>query len=387
MFRQRCVVILLVAAAVLCCTTESHAQRVHLLVAGDTKDPNIGEGVDHDLGNVVSTFFILLREGQLDHDRVAADEVSVANILKAIEQISVKPDETLVFYWSGHGASDEQGHYLQMPSGGNLYRSTLLGAMKKKEARLTVLLTDCCNVYTDSKAGLPPVAPASPDPKRKTSPLMEALLLTPSGVVDINAASPGEVALGTKEGGLFTLSLVYMFPLQQAAGDPNFDGGLEDAFGVFWRNSEKRASWQQIVEQSRQQVQKLFERMNPEGLAGRNGEVFHKQTVAAITLPEEAKTPADRGSRFGVEATDNGGEGVRVVKVWPDYPGTKATDVDGKKVIPLQPGDVILAVNGKKIGGKKDYWEAVKSSPVAMEFTIRAVADGTTRKMRVQLRY
>jgi hypothetical protein len=373
--------------AVLCGATELHAQRVHLLVAGDTKDPNIGKGVDHDLGNVVVAFFILLREGQLEHDRVAGDDVSAANILKAIDGIRVKPDETLVFYWAGHGASDEQGHYLQMPHGGNLYRSTLLGAMKKKQARLTVLLTDCCNVYTDSKAGLPPVSPSSPDPRRKTSPLMEELLLKPRGVVDINAASQGEVALGTQEGGLFTLSLVYMFPLQQAGGDPNFGGGLEDAFGVFWRNSQKRISWQQIVEQSRKQVQKLFEQMNPDGLVGRDGQVFHNQTVAAFTLPEEPKLQQDRGSRFGVEAVDNGSEGVRVVRVWPNYPGTQTTEVGGNKLVPLQPGDVILTINGRKISNKKDYWDAVKSSPVTMEFTIRDARDGATRKMRAQLRY
>ena len=387
MFRQRCVALLVVLMAVLCWPTESRAQRVHLLVTGDTEDRNIGKGVDRDLGNVVVAFFILLREGQLDHDRVAGDEVSAANILKAIDRIRVKPDETLVFYWAGHGASDEQGHYLQMPRGGNLYRSTLLGAMKKKQARLIVLLTDCCNVYSDSKAGLPPVSPSSPDPRRKTSPLMEELLLKPRGVVDINAASQGEAALGTKEGGLFTLSLVYMFPAQQAGGDPAFGGGLEDAFGVFWRNSQKRMSWQQIVEESRKQVQKLFEQMNPEGLIGRDGQVFHKQTVAAFSLPEEPKPPQDRGSRFGVEAVNNNGEGVRVVRVWADYPGTRATEVDGGKLIPLQPGDVILSINGRKIGSAKDYWDAVKSSPVTMEFTIRDARDGATRKMRAQLRY
>lgn len=387
MSRQRYVLAFVVIAAALCWTTASHAQRVHLLVAGDTEDKNIGKGVGHDLDNVVVSMFILLREGQLDHNRVDGDELSTAGVLGAIDRIRVKPDDTLLFFWAGHGASDEQGHYLQMPRGGNLYRSTLLGALKKKQPRLVVLLTDCCNVFSDSTAGLPPVSPASPDPRRKTSPLMEELLLKPRGVVDINAASPGEVALGTKEGGLFTLSLVYMFPIQQAGGDPNFGGGLEDAFGVFWRNSERRMSWQQIVEASRKQVQKLFEQMNPEGLVGRDGQVFKSQTVAAFTLPEEPKPQPDRGSRFGVEAVDNGGEGVRITRVWPDYPGTRTTEAGGNKLVPLQPGDVILSINGRRIGGKQDYWDAVKSSPLTMDFTIRDARDGATRKMRAQLKY
>lgn len=387
MSRQRYLASLLVVTAALCWPTPSHAQRVHLLVAGDTNDRNIGKGVGHDLDNTVVAFFILLREGQLDHSRIDGDDLSTANVLSAIDRIRLKPDDTLVFFWAGHGASDAQGHYLQMPRGGNLYRSTLLGALKKKNPRLVVLLTDCCNVLSESTAGLPPVSPSSPDAKRKTAPLMEELLLKPHGVVDINAAAPGEVALGTKEGGLFTLSLIYMFPLQQAGGDPNFGGGLEDAFGVFWRYSQTQMSWQQIVEESRKQVQKLFDRMNPDGLVGRDGQVFKQQTVTAFTLPEEPKRQPDRGSRLGVEAVDNGGEGVRIIRVWPDYPGTLTTEVDGNKLVPLQPGDVILSINGRNIRNTKDYWAAVKGSPTTMDFTIRDARDGATRKMRTKLRY
>jgi S1-C subfamily serine protease len=48
---------------------------------------------------------------------------------------------------------------------------------------------------------------------------------------------------------------------------------------------------------------------------------------------------------------------------------------------------VILSVNGRRIGNTKDYWDAVKSSPQTMEFTVRDVRDGSARKLRVQLMY
>ncbi len=378
---------ILLTVAIFGAIKNAQAQRVHLLAVGDTADRTIGKSVEHDLDNIVVAFFILLREGQLDFQRLEGGEVSAEKILTAIEKISVKPDETIVLYWAGHGAFDSQGQYLQMPRGGNLYRSTLLGAMKRKHARLMVLLTDCCNEYWDSTAGKPPVAPSSPDPHRKTSPLSEELLLKQQGTVDINAAAQGEIALGTKEGGLFSLALAYMMPGRKLAD--NEAPGLENAFGVLWRNSEKRISWQTLLQECRTQVQELFQQINPDGLTSRDGHLYRKQTVTAWTLPEPVKTqPAmDRGSRFGVEAVDNNGEGVRVVRVWAGYPGMKVKATGSKDVFRLQPGDVILSINGRKIRNTKDYWDAVKSSPIIMEFTVRDVRDGQKRNLRAQLRY
>ena len=224
---------------------ESRAQKVHVLMAGDTADPKIGKAVGHDLDAAAVAFFILLRERQLDDTKLRGDEVSAAEILKAIDRFRVQPDEAMVFYWSGHGAFDNDGHYLHMPKGGNLYRSTVFGAMKKKQARLTVLLTDCCNDFSDATAGLPRVSPSSPDPNRPTSPLFETLFVKSRGVVDVNAAAEGEVAMGVKDGGLFSLSLFSMAPDPALGRHKGF--ALENAFGAFWRNSQKRLSWQAVL--------------------------------------------------------------------------------------------------------------------------------------------
>jgi hypothetical protein len=388
MFHRLCAIAFVLVACVLCWETAAEAQRVHLLAIGDTLEPSIGKSVDHDLDNVVVTFYILLREGQLEHSRLAGDEVTADRILRAVSRMRVAADEAIVVYWAGHGAFDAVGHYLQLPKGENLYRLTLLGAMKNKNARLSVLLTDCCNVFRDSTAGKPPVSPASPDPRRRTSPLFDELFCKTRGVVDVNAASANELALGTKDGGLFTLSLAYLMPGKKLTDDQSDDGAGEP-FGVFWRYSQKRLSWQSIIQESRNQVQELFNELNPDGLTARDGRVYHKQTVAALSLPEDPKSqpPVDRGSRFGVEAVDNGGQGVRVVRVWADYPGTAAIERDGNKLVRLEPGDVILSINGRQIGGANDYWRAVKSSPQTMDFTVRQVRDGQQRNLRARLRY
>lgn len=379
------VAVFVLTAAAIGWATGGQAQRVHLLVAGDTLDRNVGKAIDRDLGNIVITFFILLREGQLDHARLSGGDVTAENILNAVERFRVQPDDAVVFYWGGHGAFDSDGQYLQMPKGGNLYRSTLLGAMKKKQARLIVLLTDCCNEYSDQGTGKPPISPSSPDPRRGTSPLFDELFFKARGVVDVNAAAQGEVALGTKEGGLFTLSLAYMMPGRRSADDD----GSGEPFGVFWHHAQQRTPWQTVIQESRRQVQELFEQVSPDGLAGRDGKVYHRQTVVAWSLPEQAKPQPqpDRGSRFGVEALDNKGEGVRIIRVWAGYPGTRVSDAGSGESLQLQRGDVILSINGRQLHNSQDYWDAVKSSPQTMEFTVRDVRDGQKRNLRAKLRY
>jgi hypothetical protein len=256
--------------------------------------------------------------------------------------------------------------------------------MKKKQARLTVLLTDCCNQYRDATVGKKTMAPSA-DPRRSTCPLFDDLFLKSRGLVDVNAASQGEVAVNTNDGGLFTLSLMCMTAGQNAAEGEGYRP--DKVLGAFWRNARKEVAWQTLIQESRRQVQEFFEQINPDGLSARDGTVYHKQTVVAWSLPGEAgaKSPQDGSSRFGVEAIENSGDGVLVVRVWPDYPGTHVTDATGES-FSIDRGDVIVAINGRKIGSLADYAEAVNHSPTTMKVTVRDVNDGTKHEVQAELR-
>ncbi len=98
--------------------------------------------------------------------------MTVENITAAIEQTAVRSNDAMVFFWSGHGGYDveKKEHFFKMPQGGLLYRPTLLGALQKKSARLTVLLTDSCANFVDTTAGLQQMAPASPNPEPRRGP-------------------------------------------------------------------------------------------------------------------------------------------------------------------------------------------------------------------------
>ena len=167
---------------------DAHAQQVHLLLAGETADRDIGNSVRHDLEAAARTFHLLLGQGQLDQTRLEGDRVSAEGILTALDRFSVKPDDALVCFWSGHGAFDDDGHYLRMAQGGNLRRSTLLGAMSKKQVRLIVLLTDCCNSYRDTTVGKHAMSPPV-NPDRPALALYSEMFLQPSRPGDLGASA------------------------------------------------------------------------------------------------------------------------------------------------------------------------------------------------------
>jgi S1-C subfamily serine protease len=169
--------------------------------------------------------------------------------------------------------------------------------------------------------------------------------------------------------------------------DPNDERPIEkQMFGYCWQNYDRRVSWRTLVAELRPAVQELFQKVEPQGVRLPSGAVAAKQTVVAWSLPAE---PAQdrRGSRFGVVAVEHGGDGVRVVEVPADSPGARLTVVATGAVLRLEPGDVIVEINGRAIRSGAEYVEAVKGSPQTMELVVRDVKDGSRLKLRTRLRY
>lgn len=375
------------------CGTTVHAQTVHLINVADTADAKVGPSCAEDVGNFAQIMFIGLPDGMLAETRLTDDQVSADQILKQIAEIRVRPNDTLVFFWSGHGGFDttKSEHFLQMPQGGMLYRSTLLGALQEKHARLTVLLTDSCANFVDTNANLIEVAPSSPDPQRGVAPLFDALFLRPRGVVDIQAAAPGEYAVALQGGGLFGMLLacssLYETPPENSSRPVH-----EYMVGYLWANMDRRVSWDQMVKQMQEVAPRLFAAAHPDGIEHPDGHKQTTQTITAFSLPEDATGEGPvatdpRGSRFGVPAVAHGTDGVRITAVWDHYPGTQVVEVATGRKLLLEPGDIILEINGRPLHSLQDYIDSVKNSPRTMEFVIRNVRNGERVPMRVQLRY
>ncbi len=189
------------------------AQRVHVLLIALTGDKKIGTAQVVNLEGMNALVHEQIPAEKLASFRTLRDEeVTADKILDAVKNVQIGRGDTLFVYYGGHGAFDPQhaegdpsgGHHFQIPSGA-LLRKTLMKQMLDKGARLTVLISDTCNVECrarlraqDLATPLAPRAPQGPKP-------LEILLLQYRGVVDISASSRGQYSWNHPLiGGFFT---------------------------------------------------------------------------------------------------------------------------------------------------------------------------------------
>ncbi len=175
--------------------------RIHVVYAALTEAERLGVFIQQDLRPMENMI-----TGLIDKDRLASftkvygDNCSADGIRAAVDALDVRANDSVFFYYEGHGAYDENlasgdpayGHHFQL-AGGGLLRKELLGRLLAKNPRFTLLATDCCNV----KAALE--EPGKGVYELRTVIVtgwtgLEELLVCHRGVVDFTATSRGEFA-------------------------------------------------------------------------------------------------------------------------------------------------------------------------------------------------
>lgn len=184
-------------------TPTSESQRIHALLVIDTAS-NLA-GLDVDKANMRSLLEAFERERRadvriLEHPR----EVNRDEILRFFRSLPDVRRDTVLLYYSGHGATDpRRGHYIHPTNGANVLRSELRNEFTRLNPRLSLLITDCCS----NAARLPPF-PSSVFSKDEL--IAYDLFLRAQGIVDITAATydprtgVGESAWCDDDGGFFT---------------------------------------------------------------------------------------------------------------------------------------------------------------------------------------
>jgi hypothetical protein len=345
---------------------------IHVVIATDGR-AGFGANLIADYKNISRLFKENVPKSRLNLIPMEMDEITPDKILQTVNQIELTEGDTLVFYYSGHAAHDagNGGHYFQLRDEQRklleLQRRTLLAALKGKKARLTVLLTDCCNIEEkltgESKETQQTVV--SPE---KMSPIFGALFIKPEGTVDITSSRRGEASFvdstAKKRGSCFTWPLVALLEKH--------------------RDNES-LTWQEFTAELKIDVQNAFLDSHPEGFKFEpplNGVALQKtQTIEVYgTLPGAAVQPVNvnQGPRFGVRAINHFGGGVRITYVLPDGAGAKAG---------FEVGDIILEINGTPIQNEQDYSKAVDDSPKKMTAKIINVHDGRTLTETFELAY
>ncbi len=141
-------------------------RQVHVLLIGLTGDPNLGRAQNINLDGMDRLVHDEIRAEKLAGCRTLRDQdVTAKGILDAVDGVQLARGDSLFVYYGGHGAFDPQraegdpsgGHHFQIPSGA-LMRKTLMKHMLDKGARLTVLISDTCNVECRADVQLPEAA-------------------------------------------------------------------------------------------------------------------------------------------------------------------------------------------------------------------------------------
>ena len=298
-------------------------------------------------------------ESQLDVRVINGEDISKESILGAIQKAEVRTEDTLLFYYSGHGAFDsEKKQYIQLPGGVPLLRSDVDAELNQKNAHLKVLLTDTCSTFysinKSSKSDHRKKVPRQDLAADRVSPLFQAIFFETNGYVSISGTKPGEsgfMDLETAEhktrGSLFTFPFV------------DFLNGSRD----------RRLEWAKVVEDVTPLVKKAFyDRFHGQGFRDENGQVVQtEQTVWTYSLPD-SKKPGDRKVVFGARVGANPGGGLKVFDIVPGSPAQK---------LGLEKGDLIDTINGQPVNNLQAYGTAVDNSPRQMVVTGR---DGKTLK-------
>lgn len=190
-------------------------RKIHILLCGLTNDGSIGDAITSSLAKLRKIFTDNIdKEFKGRFNVLTGAQCNANTILQTVDKIAAGPDDAVFVYYLGHGAYDvglsqsdpSGGHFFQIPSG-DLPRKELYARIALKGARLSVLITDTCNV---SAVARPRLRLETRTRSIVTSDFtaLERLLLFHRGQVDISASSRDQYSWFTAGyGGWFSNSL------------------------------------------------------------------------------------------------------------------------------------------------------------------------------------
>ena len=198
--------------------------RFILLVVTDTADEKVGESCKRDLENIPNTFNRISREMGLSVPlitTVTGVNFSRRGVESALSKLKPKPDDMVIFYYSGHGYRNakEKSPYPTMLLSHNyteqdvdsksMRLAEVEARLSKLPARFTFIMADCCNSVfpaptNPSEASPPTVTGRSPGMRIAPNNFAK-LFLQPRGILVAYSAEPTQFSVGNPLiGGFFT---------------------------------------------------------------------------------------------------------------------------------------------------------------------------------------
>jgi hypothetical protein len=224
---------------------------LHLVLAVNTEIPDIGRSCSVDQKAMETEFKEISKAIGMPFKKyvVAGEEFTKANLEKTLANLKVASNDVVIFYYSGHGFrwSDQTDSYPQLDMRYSEYTklsantsvslSSVYHAITGKNARLNLIMGDCCNSDIGRNQFTNSSFMASRSFQGAEIEKLKRLFLQSKGNLMFSGSSPGEFAWCNVNGGFFTLSFLQ---------------ALKEEIG-FMRNDSP--SWEHIVQNTKKNTQ------------------------------------------------------------------------------------------------------------------------------------
>src|SRR4029077_12855072 len=128
------------------------------LCVGDTNDKWIGEAACTDMHHVHDSFDYMAKSKAMSlyAKAINGSELAQRNIEGWLQNAQVGKEDILVFYFTGHGGRYKKTTPTIWPFGcfrnnEHVDFSSLIEKLLHKQAALTLVILDCCNVFDSSR--------------------------------------------------------------------------------------------------------------------------------------------------------------------------------------------------------------------------------------------
>lgn len=268
-------------------------QTFHAIMFADTFDPKIGESCLSDFEKMEVEFATMARANGMELNRLFFNDYDFTKekLVDAISNLKCGPEDVVYFYYTGHGAraATDQSKWPQLSLGmapktdvQHFPMAMVDEMLAEKKPKLRILMADCCNkivggLTSKTSRGATMVLEGM-DPVNS---VYRALFREIKGSVLCTSSSPGEMALGNNEGGIFTMNFLDALSESVAVGKGDWKAILKHAKLATMDDSQ---GFRQYTPQFQIEVE---EALKGEEEVADGKEAHH---IPEIIIPEEGST-------------------------------------------------------------------------------------------------
>ncbi|MFZ5628670.1 MAG: caspase family protein [Spirochaetota bacterium] len=204
------------------------AASLRVLIVADTNDRSIGKSVVTDVNNFEAfARQIASRTGLiLDMKTIKGNDLKSKNITSAVNSLKAEKDDTVIFYYSGHGFRTQQVKtrwpLLYIPDAGQkgVDFQWVIDTINAKNPRMLLAISDSCNNYID----MPQAGINSRAMLEDSDEAWRKLFVEYSGRIYASGSTVGQMSFGQDAvGGAFTSRFLSIVRSEVKKSDASWD--------------------------------------------------------------------------------------------------------------------------------------------------------------------